>query len=152
MLIFGFGNPGRGDDALGPKLLAAIEAENIGGIECLNDMQLQVEHVTDLTGRARILFVDADVSCTEPWTLCKLSAKQDDSYTSHAMSPGALLHAFHKVYGEPAPPAYVLHIRAYQFGLGQPVSDKARENLQSAILLTQKLCRTTDNAAWNALP
>jgi len=135
ILIFGYGNPGRGDDALGPELVAAIEAMHLPDVECLSDMQLQVEHVTDLTGRDKIIFVDADVSSQAPYQLETISAEKDDSYTSHAMTPQALLHAYDRVYRRASPPARTLHIRGYQFELGQTLSSPAKDNLQAAITL-----------------
>ncbi|ATX82540.1 hydrogenase maturation protease [Mariprofundus ferrinatatus] len=151
ILIFGYGNPGRGDDALGPELVAAIQAENIPGIECQDDMQLQVEHVTDLTGRDAILFIDADASCVAPFHFSEISAEKDDSYTSHAMTPHALLHAFHTVYGKDAPPAFLMRIRGYQFELGEALSSDASENLEAASLFIRNLCKSPYAESWRSL-
>jgi len=133
LLLFGYGNPGRGDDALGPEMIARIAQMNIPGVECQNDMQLQVEHVTDLAGSERVLFVDADMSCAAPFEFFKIGAARDDSYTSHAMSPAALLHAYRQVYGKDAPPAFMLRIRGYDFELGDTMSDKAADNLEASM-------------------
>ena len=116
MLVFGYGNPGRGDDALGPTFVERLEQAGTDAardIECLTDMQLQVEHVIDLRGRMMLLFVDADASCPPPFRLSRIHAERDSSYTSHAMSPEALLYAYRQVYGAEAPPAYLLRIRGY---------------------------------------
>ena len=67
LLLFGYGNPGRGDDALGPELIACISQLHFSNVECQTDMQLQVEHVTDLEGCDRVLFIDADMSSAEPF-------------------------------------------------------------------------------------
>ena len=48
VLVFGWGNPSRGDDALGPLFVDAVEAMKLPGVECLTDFQLQVEHALDL--------------------------------------------------------------------------------------------------------
>jgi len=149
ILIFGYGNPGRGDDALGPELLTAIVAEDLPLVECQSDMQLQVEHVTDLEARQRILFVDADMSCSEPYTFSTLGPEKDGSYTSHAMTPEALLHAFRQVYGSDAPPAYMLRIRGYDFELGDALSEQANANLAAALSFVGALCCTTDALRWN---
>jgi hydrogenase maturation protease len=135
LLLFGYGNPGRGDDALGPELIARIERMQLPGVECQNDMQLQVEHVADLLDCDQVLFVDADMSCAGPFEFSEISAARDDSYTSHAMNPAALLHAYRQVYGKDAPPAFLLRIRGYDFGLGNPLSGKASANLQAATKL-----------------
>jgi hydrogenase maturation protease len=132
LLLFGYGNPGRGDDALGPELIGRIAQLHLADVECQNDMQLQVEHVTDLAACKQVLFIDADMSCTEPFDFSEIGAAKDDSYTSHAMSPTALLHAYSQVYGKDAPPAFLLRIRGYDFELGDPLTGKASANLERA--------------------
>jgi hydrogenase maturation protease len=132
LLLFGYGNPGRGDDALGPELIGRIAQLHLADVECQNDMQLQVEHVTDLAACKRVLFIDADISCAEPFDFSEISAVKDDSYTSHAMSPTALLHAYSQVYGKNAPAAFLLRIRGYDFELGDPLTGKASANLERA--------------------
>lgn len=131
VLVFGYGNPGRGDDALGVLAAEALAALHLPHVECLTDMQLQVEHVTDLVGRERILFVDADVNCSPPYVLETVTAQQDDSYSSHAMTPAALLYAFRQVYDRDAPPAQVLRIRGYSFGLGEGLSAQGQTHLNA---------------------
>lgn len=148
VLIFGYGNPGRGDDALGPAVVDAIEAENFANVETQGDMQLQIEDITELEGRERILFVDADVSCAEPYVFSTLEPEKDGSYTSHAMTPGALLHAYRKVYGLDSPPACMLRIRGYAFELGDPMGEQAAANLAAAIELVKKLCADSSEENW----
>lgn len=133
ILLFGYGNPGRGDGALGYLFIDAMQAKQLPNVECLTDMQLQVEHVTDLVGREKIIFIDADVSCAEPYVFEPLTAQQDCSYTSHAMTPAALLHAYREVYQREAPPAYMLRIRGYAFELGAGLNPEAHTNLISAL-------------------
>ena len=132
LLIFAIGNESRGDDALAPRLLRRLQQEGIAQAELLDDFQLQVEHVTDLAGRERVLFVDADVSCDPPFHFSAISAAHDNSYTSHAMTPFALLHAYRQVYGTDAPPAFLLRIRGFHFELGAPLSGDAAANLEAA--------------------
>ena len=148
LLLFGYGNPGRGDDALGPALIARIEEMQFAGVECLNDMQLQVENVADLAECAQVLFIDADMSCTEPFEFSEVVAEQDNSYTSHAMHPAALLHAYRQVYRKYAPPAFLLRIRGYRFALGDPLSDKAMTNLEAATQLAAGLCASISLPKW----
>lgn len=142
LLLFGYGNLGRGDDALGPSLVAQIARSKFSHIECQDDMQLQIEHVTDLIGCDQVLFIDADLSCSEPFSFSQVLAKKDDSYTTHAMTPSTLLHVYQKVYGNTAPPAFLLRIRGYSFRLGDALSSKASANLESAVRLVNRLCET----------
>ncbi len=72
VLIIGIGNPSRGDDALGPAVVARIEellaAEIAGGhVETLIDFQLQLEHTLDIAGRETVFIVDA--SSGSDWTI-----------------------------------------------------------------------------------
>lgn len=142
ILILGYGNPGRGDDALGPELLASIERVQLAGVECQSDMQLQVEHVIDLERRSAIIFVDADASCDPPFQFAKIRAEKDGSYSSHAMSPPALLHAYQQVFKQESPPSFLLRIRGYQFELGENMSESAANNLACAVSFTEQLCIT----------
>jgi hydrogenase maturation protease len=138
----------RGDDALGPGLIERIARLQFADVEYQNDMQLQVEHVTDLAACKRVLFIDADMSCAEPFDFSEISAVRDDSYTSHAMSPTALLHAYSQVYGKDAPPAFLLRIRGYDFELGDPLSDQAAANLDEATKLVNDLCKAASLQYW----
>lgn len=147
LLIFGYGNPSRGDDALGPLLLERLEGLNLPYIELLTDFQLQVEHALDLKGRERILFVDASVSCSTPYTFSHLLAKKDESYTTHVMSPMALLHSYIQLYGDP-PPAYLLQIRGAYFELGKSLSKLATENLEASFNFLQRICPKSTLPEW----
>jgi hydrogenase maturation protease len=133
LLVFAIGNESRGDDALAPLLVRKLVTEGINThVELIEDYQLQVEHVTDLEGRSAALFVDADMSCEAPFHFSEITALQDNSYTSHAMSPFALLHTFSQVYGSGAPRCFLLRIRGYGFELGESLSKEAAINLELA--------------------
>jgi hydrogenase maturation protease len=132
ILIIAIGNESRGDDALAPLLVRHLQTEASLRIDLIEDYQLQVEHVTDLAGRDAVLFIDADVSCDAPFNFSRIEAGHDQSYTSHAMTPFALLHAFKQVYGTDAPPSFLMRIRGYGFELGDDLSSKAQANLKSA--------------------
>jgi len=131
-LIFTWGNPSRGDDALGPAMYELLLQEDLNGVDLLTDFQLQIEHTIDLEGRERVLFVDASTSAKAPFEFFRLQPEQDASYTTHAMSPQALLSVYQQVNGHAPPPAWLLSIRGYEFGLGLPVSTAANRNLLAA--------------------
>jgi hydrogenase maturation protease len=132
VLIFTWGNPSRGDDALGPAMYELLLQEDFNGTDLLTDFQLQIEHCIDLEGRKRVLFVDASTSAKAPFELVRLQPEQDTSYTTHAMSPQALLSVYQQVNGCMPPPAWLLSIRGYEFGLGLPISPAAQQHLLEA--------------------
>lgn len=141
-LIFGWGNPSRGDDALGPLLVERIEAlcpgnPAWGGVDLLTDFQLQVEHALDLEGRLRVLFVDAFAgSMDEPFRVSRLQPLRDASFTSHAVSPQSVMMVFAEMTGTEPPPCQLLAIAGHAFELGCPLGDRAAANLEAAIAWT----------------
>jgi hydrogenase maturation protease len=149
ILIFGYGNPSRGDDALGPELLRLLEEDRASGrlpdsFETLTDFQLQIEHATDLEGRELVLFVDASVAAEPPFQISRLQPQRDNSYTSHAMSPAAVLAVFEQVMGSAPPPTYLLTIPGYDFELGHPLSTTAQEHLSTALRWARELLQSAD--------
>ena len=149
VLVFGYGNPSRGDDALGPELIRLLEAEQPrrppwGALTLLTDFQLQPEHALDLDGLDVVLFVDAAASGPAPYGLTRLAAARDASYTSHALSPAAVLHVREAILERPAVPAYLLAIRGYGFELGEPMSEAALANLAAARDAVSDLLDTED--------
>jgi hydrogenase maturation protease len=139
-LIIGYGNPSRGDDALGPVALEEIERRMARfpareQIDYVTDFQLQVEFVTDLSGRQRIIFIDAAATGMEPFTFGKLEADREGSITSHALSPASLLTVYKNTYGEDAPACFLLGIRGNEFELGTPLSERAKRNLDAALAM-----------------
>ncbi len=132
-LVFAWGNPSRGDDALGPRFADRVRALALAGVECLDDYQLQPEHALDLVGRVRVLFVDASARAAAPYEAGPVAAARDASFTTHAMSPQALLQVFHDVQDAPPPPCTLLAIRGESFGLGEPLSEAAASHLDAAL-------------------
>lgn len=138
LLVFAWGNPSRGDDALGPLFAERASArltEEIadGLVEFLTDFQLQIEHALDLEGRQQVIFVDASASCAPPFAFSPADAADDGSYTTHSLSPGGLLHVAKRVIAEPLPASWVLAIRGSEFELGAALSEEADKNLQWAL-------------------
>ena len=132
ILIFGYGNPGRGDDALGPLFISEVEKLGLPDVECQNDMQLQVEHLLDMQGREMVLFVDADVSCKAPFEFGELKPEKDSSYSSHAMTPQALLHSFPNVLKKEPPATFLLRIRGERFELGDDLTSTALAHMKAS--------------------
>jgi hydrogenase maturation protease len=139
LLVIGIGNPSRGDDALGPAFIERAEASlraeiDAGEIELMTDFQLQVEHALDLVDRARVVFVDASVKVPEgsPFTFERATPERDESFSSHALSPAAVLDAL-RALGHALPDTWVLGIRATSFELGEPIGDDSLRALDQAL-------------------
>lgn len=133
VLVFGWGNPSRGDDALGPLFVEAVEAMRLPGVECLTDFQLQIEHALDLRGRKRVLFVDASAGARAPFELARIEAARDASLGTHAVSPQAILQVYRDVEAGAVPPCWLLAIRGDAWELGAAPGMSALRNLDAAL-------------------
>lgn len=148
ILIFGWGNPSRGDDALGPRFVERVEALGLPGIDCLTDFQLQVEHALDLAGRLRILFVDASLDAAAPFTVSPLSPARDDSFSTHAINPAAVMQVYADLHDAPPPPCTQLAIRGERFELGDDLTPAARQHLDAAIDWVLEWLATIDTSTF----
>jgi len=137
LLVFGWGNLSRGDDALGPlfveRLRIKAEEADMSGVEFLDDYQLQVEHALDLVDRARVLFVDASLTCPAPFEVTPVHAARDVTFTTHAISPASVMQAYRELIGVEPPACTLLAIRGLRFELGQPPGPDALKHLERSL-------------------
>jgi len=138
LLVLGWGNPSRGDDALGPMLVDALadyaaRALPAGSVECLSDYQLQIEHALDLVGRERVLFVDAAIGLDAAFDLRPVQPQRERQITSHALSPEALLQVFVDTQRRVPPRCDVLAIRGRRWQLGEQPDAQAEADLEQAL-------------------
>jgi hydrogenase maturation protease len=151
LVILAWGNPSRGDDALGPEFLRRAEplvAAAPLDVALITDFQLQPEHAADLVGRDLALFVDASFVAPAPFAFDSVSPARDRTFTSHALSPAALLAVCAEAFPLPAPAGFRLAIRGERFELGEPIGVAAASNLDHAIAFLRWLLATPDAAAW----
>jgi hydrogenase maturation protease len=132
-LVYGYGNPGRGDDGLGPALAAALEKLNIESTTVESNYQLSVEDAADVAEHDAVIFVDADVSGVAPFWFDRVKPEKAISFSSHSIAPGALLELAHELFGKEID-GYILAIRGYVFNeFNESLSHLARENLGEAL-------------------
>jgi hydrogenase maturation protease len=149
VLVFGYGNLSRGDDALGPLLLEYVENHcDLSAVEIQSDFQLQIEHALDLEHRSIVLFVDASVKGDSAFDFTLLEPARDKSYTTHAMSPAAVLDVYQSIKKQTPPPCFLLSIKAEKFELGEGLSTRAENNLRQACLFADHLLQNPDFKIW----
>lgn len=146
ILILGYGNPGRGDDGLGPALASAIGALGMPDVTVEEAYQLNIEDAAALAEHDGALFVDASIACAEPFEFRKASAAHSISFTSHSVDPASVLAICEENF-RPAPEAWVLAIRGYDFELGESLTPQAERNLEAALDFVRALIHgwRTDN-------
>lgn len=135
LLVYGIGNVGRQDDGLGPLLVERLEAlGGIDGVTFESGYQLAPEDALLLSTHASVLFVDATVSpaAAEPYACSPIAPASEMSFTSHALSPGALLTLCQRLYGR-APAAWAIALPAYSFDVNAALSERAAANLRATV-------------------
>ena len=132
LLLIGYGNPGRLDDGLGPALSAAMSKKKIPGLKIDSNYLLTVEDAYEVSLHKNVIFADASVDCTEPFSFYEIQPKINLSINSHTIDPDVLLGMAKDMFGSKAK-GYVLGIRGYEFNeFGQELSPSAQENLSKA--------------------
>lgn len=147
ILLIGYGNPGRGDDGLGPCCGAAVEALKLDSVRVEINYQLNVEDAAELAGFDLVIFADASVDCVEPFAFTRLAAKRELNFSTHSVAPAALLAMADELFNAPVV-GYTLAIRGYRFNeFVEELSEKATENLRAAVGFLQSLYGAGKGAA-----
>lgn len=141
-LLIGYGNPGRLDDGLGPALAQAAETAALPGLRVEADYQLTVEDAADVARHERVLFVDADTSGPEPFSVRRLRAANTGfGFSTHSVRPEAVLALARDLF-RAEPETWLMGIRGYEFnGYGEGLSDRARTNLAAALAWVESAIR-----------
>ncbi|MCF8185438.1 MAG: hydrogenase maturation protease [Sulfuritalea sp.] len=155
-LIFAVGNESRGDDALGPLLLRELEfwlmaSDLADQFELLEEFQLQVEHAMDMKGRLLVLFIDASINSSAPFSFYRTQASDTPVLYSHALAPEALLKVYAQFYHENPPTVFILGVSGESFELGEGLSTRAAEHLTAALEFSKKLLHQATAADWDNL-
>lgn len=114
ILVIGYGNPLRGDDAIGQKI-AQIMAERLQDILVKTVHQLTPELVADISQAQLVIFIDARIGET-PGTLTQevVKSEADTGAFTHNVTPDALLRAAQTLY-DAAPLGLLISITGGSF-------------------------------------
>ena len=132
LIVFAWGNESRGDDGIGPFLARRLLDLELPGLVVIEDHQLNIEHVTDFVDDTPLLFIDASVSIDTGIMLERIGASSDGNFSTHAISPQALLNVYRETSGSDEPPAYLLHVAGKSFDLGESLGDTGRAAAEAA--------------------
>jgi hydrogenase maturation protease len=133
ILVIGFGNPGRGDDGLGPAFADRLEALQMENLTVESDYQLTVEHAAMAAEHDVVVFADAAVDLNAAFYFRPCAPAPSDKFSSHSVSPGEVLLLANTCF-QKNPEAYILGIRASRLEeFGEGLSEQAREDLEAAL-------------------
>jgi hydrogenase maturation protease len=143
ILVYGFGNPGRQDDGLGPAFAEWVESwaaqQGHTAIQTDSNYQLNVEDAQIISEYDVVVFADASIEENVNEILfdrieaCNAEVK----YTLHAASPGYILELCHEMYGK-QPETWLMHIKGYEWDFREGLTELAKKNLQKAL---ERFCR-----------
>ena len=135
VLIFGYGNPGRQDDALGVMLADHMEKwaeeKGIKSIDFDTNYQLNIEDALTISEYDMVIFADASIEQITGFKLTKVIPSQKTEFTMHAMSPDFVLHLCQSLYDK-YPSTYLLHIKGFEFEMKEILTTSGKENLSLA--------------------
>jgi len=136
ILIYGYGNPGRQDDALGVKLTENIEQwiknKNISNVEVDCNYQLNIEDSEKISHYDVVIFADASTENIDDFIYTQVNPNDATiEFTMHAVSPAFVLDLCKKLYGK-CPTTFLLHIKGYEWEFTEKISDDAMLNLTKA--------------------
>ena len=140
ILLIGYGNPAREDDGIGPAVAEEIERLGIDGVDVDADYQLTVEDSAVVAKHDSVVFVDASMEGDEPFTFTHLSPRRQESFSSHSVSPEAVLGLARDLF-DAKTEGYLLGVRGYSFAMfRETITPQAQENKRKAVeFLASKL-------------
>jgi hydrogenase maturation protease len=144
ILVIGIGNPGRGDDGLGPALAAGLAGADpdtlpegalieIPGrpVSAVWKYQLNIEDAFLIRDYEAVVFADASRGGGEPVAFGEIAPEAAIAFTTHEMAPAGVLALCEELYGR-APAGYLLAVRGYSWEAAEGLSAAAARNLAAA--------------------
>ena len=133
ILVIGYGNPGRGDDGLGPALAERLESLRLPQVSVESDYQLTIEHAAMAAEHDIVVFADAAVDSESLYHFKPITAAQGGNFSSHSVTPGEVLLLAQSCFNA-RPEAYLLGIRAVSMDkFEEGLSADARAALEEAL-------------------
>ena len=138
VLVIGYGNTLRGDDAAGIHA-AELIAKRRPEIECFCIHQLMPELAEQIAVSDIVIFFDADVNVTQPNVRLAVPSVEDDQPRTHFISPESLLRLSQQLYQRMPLKAYVIGIPASQFEFSEELSESTKKAVEESVILVESL-------------
>lgn len=138
LLVYGLGNPDRGDDGIGhycvEKILTTAKFLQLPWfIEGRSIFHLTIDELETAAKYSNIFVIDAsmDVTLTDfTWMQIQPSACQQ--FTTHLLMPEEFLYSLIQLFGS-CPTMYLISIRGYFWGMSPSLTFQAKANADSAM-------------------
>ena len=141
ILLYAYGNPGRGDDGLGNAFIERIDQwikeKNLQSISTDSSYQLNIEDAASIANFDVVVFVDASKANIDSYSFSKVQPEPQQTFTTHSVSPSTLVLLCQELYNK-LPLVYLLQVKGFRWEFGEQLSEKALENLEKALEFAQK--------------
>ena len=156
ILIMGYGNPMRGDDALGPLAAETLRQRFAGqdDVHVRAVHQLTPDLAEQLAAYDMAVLIDARHAAPEGQVFLEevgAAAQAPSGAFSHYVTPGELLQVTETLYGV-RPRLVLAGITATAFDVGQPLSAAVQEALPALVERIEALVREKGKGAGNRGP
>jgi hydrogenase maturation protease len=136
ILVYGYGNPGRQDDALANEMIEKIsdwiDKKGIQNVSFDSNYQLNVEDAEVISHYDLVIFVDASIEEINDFILTKVySSDAKIEFSMHAVSCSYVLDLCNSMYNA-KPETYLLHIKGYEWEFLEEMTEDAKANLEKA--------------------
>jgi hydrogenase maturation protease len=133
ILVIGYGNPGRGDDGLGPAIAARLEALQIPSLSIESDYQLSIEHAALAAEHDIVVFADAARDAEGPFYFRPVASAPARTPGSHSVTPAEVLFLARSCFNA-SPQGFLLGIYAPDLArFEEGLSPAARQALEAAL-------------------
>jgi len=149
VLIYGYGNPGRQDDALGILLVEKMELwakkNGLESIDFDSNYQLNIEDALAISEYDIVIFADASIEDIDGFIITPVKPCQKTEFTMHAMAPEFVLHLCHSLYNK-FPNTYLVHLKGYEFEFYGELTSRAEKNISDVFQLLKMMLENTENS------
>ncbi len=141
-MIIGYGNPLRGDDGVGWRVVEALVGE-LPSEETLTAHQLTPELADPISQARIVIFVDAAVGELPGQVQSFPMSPAADRPGSHETTPAGLLALAEELFGL-CPPAHMVTITGGSFDLGEELSEPVEAAVPLAVAMVRALVVQVD--------
>jgi hydrogenase maturation protease len=141
VLVIGYGNTLRGDDAAGVKA-AELIAKRHPEIVCVYYHQLVPELAEQIAESDFVFFIDAQQGITQPNARLVAPGIEADQPRTHFISPESLLALSQQLYEHLPAKAYVVGIPASQFEFSEKLSAQTESAMHECVELVDRMIST----------
>lgn len=133
-VVIGYGNPLRGDDAVGQRVAEAVASWRRPHVHAIAVQQLTPELAELLADAGRAIFVDAGLALADDTVqVTRIEPSPSPPSLGHVSAPSELLALARAIYGR-CPLAWGIILPTTSFAFGACLSPTAQRGLATALL------------------